>query len=471
MIGRARMVGYAAFLASAVASFTAVSYAGGILTAIRYEDDFNGGPLLPWPLNAWDGEVMGPDWWFQTPLLNLHPQGTYQLPPVVNMSFDFVSESSWDVPEYLDVALRTYGSNGLGYGGELAAIAQRASGSETRFTMTAPFYDIPRQSPPPCELCPRPVYSYPVEAVIYRGGSAAYPFALDNFVLELKEPPPPPPATPAIEWDFADSQLPAGWTFSGYAGRWQPAMNASRAVKAGSPPYGASDEPELRIDAWTPLLRFTDLARAMLTLNVSALASNPLNDSLYVDVYPAPSAGLPNENAPGSWRILTVGLADLSIDQSIIEVDVAPGSELPDTYVSGETLYRIRTRVYDNDVAWNSLNYVELTNFKLTHAVRGIGGGFDSNGLGAGADLLLWHPQLGQTSGGFADANYDFIVDGADLNIWKLRYGSTDQLNVPSLGASSASVPEPAAALIVFSGLVSFARLRRRALEACRTEV
>ena len=97
-------------------------------------------------------------------------------------------------------------------------------------------------------------------------------------------------------------------------------------------------------------------------------------------------------------------------------------------------------------------------NFALSFNV-GAGGGlpgdFDNNGSVNGADLDVW--QNAMLGVGVADADADGDTDGSDFLVWQRFQGQ------PSVAAAAASVPEPAAAVLISPLLhVLRRRLRRR---------
>jgi hypothetical protein len=56
-----------------------------------------------------------------------------------------------------------------------------------------------------------------------------------------------------------------------------------------------------------------------------------------------------------------------------------------------------------------------------------------------------------------ADFNYDGEVDGADVDIWKLKVGSSLALPPPSpggMGLSASIVPEPGTLILLVTGLL-----------------
>jgi hypothetical protein len=96
-------------------------------------------------------------------------------------------------------------------------------------------------------------------------------------------------------------------------------------------------------------------------------------------------------------------------------------------------------------------------NYALSFNVGAAGsvpGDFDNNGSVNGADLDVW--QNAMLGVGIADANFDGDTDGSDFLAWQRFQG---QSNI----AAAASIPEPAAAVLLSPLLyVAGRRLRRR---------
>ena len=74
----------------------------------------------------------------------------------------------------------------------------------------------------------------------------------------------------------------------------------------------------------------------------------------------------------------------------------------------------------------------------------------NDDGIVDGTDFLQWQAGFGKndaTSVADGDFNYDGQVDDGDLAVWETQYGAP-----PPLAASSASVPEPSAMLLILFG-------------------
>ena len=88
-------------------------------------------------------------------------------------------------------------------------------------------------------------------------------------------------------------------------------------------------------------------------------------------------------------------------------------------------------------------------------------GDYNHNGVVDAADYVVWRDSLGANGEGLAaDGNGDHTIDQSDYQIWKTNFGTT-----AGSGASQtlrASVPEPAAGILIFVGAAFLAQLFRR---------
>ena len=87
-----------------------------------------------------------------------------------------------------------------------------------------------------------------------------------------------------------------------------------------------------------------------------------------------------------------------------------------------------------------------------------VDGDYNSDGVVDAADYTVWRDNLGVgvSPGTLADGNVNGTIDAADYEVWATNFG-----NIAS-GASSASVPEPSAHMVVIAALFS-AAIRRGA--------
>jgi arylsulfatase A-like enzyme len=89
---------------------------------------------------------------------------------------------------------------------------------------------------------------------------------------------------------------------------------------------------------------------------------------------------------------------------------------------------------------------------------------FDFNGIVNGADLTVWRQNFGSDS--FAgDANRDGLVNGADLLVWQRTFGSVLSLELGDLAA----VPEPASWLLASMAIGSLALARKSRFKHSRS--
>jgi hypothetical protein len=89
---------------------------------------------------------------------------------------------------------------------------------------------------------------------------------------------------------------------------------------------------------------------------------------------------------------------------------------------------------------------------------------YNDNGVVDAADYALWRNTLGLMGAGLAaDGNNDGTVNQADYDLWRANFGKM----VPpgsggALASSIASVPEPAAGILLIIGVASLSRMRLR---------
>ncbi|HMO83805.1 MAG TPA: hypothetical protein PKC18_02685 [Lacipirellulaceae bacterium] len=469
-------------LVAAIMVNASMAIGDGVLSDSRYQDDFEGGPFL----EGWDpgitsfdfsnNEYLGPANWIQTPYMPETLFGNSNV--LVRVEFDFVpySDSFANHPS-LDIDFSTT-SQGIGYTESTSLSANRdLIGNGRRYWAIVPFANIPRE--PDTE--PQSPRRYGVR--ISRVSSPNYPweeFGIDNFVIDWSHS----ADAPTLAWDFNSPDIPSGWITSGYAGAWTklktpqscgpfwctgPTYWEGLVAKhdGNSPPYqplelGANDE--LRIDAWTPEFRFTNLASAVLGIDLNAIVGDALNDQVLIDLYRTSMPGTPSDEQPALANLLTLNLVDFRYNTlngklSLPILERAFGGEAPTDHVDNQTIYRVRTRVFDNDVNLNSFEIVEIDNMSISNAVMHVRGDYNFDDVVDGADFIVWQQNLGLA--GAADGNGNGVVDAGDLTIWRGNYGlSTTSVSVSS-HSTGAVLPEPTSTLLVILGSVIGLHLAR----------
>jgi hypothetical protein len=137
---------------------------------------------------------------------------------------------------------------------------------------------------------------------------------------------------------------------------------------------------------------------------------------------------------------------------------------------------------------FNDDGVVDAADLLVWKSSFGMGPGADADGDGDsdGADYLVWQRTLGTTVGSVVegpstDFNRDGHVDGADLLVWKSAFGNnsaadadgdgdsdgTDFLawqqasQLANYSASAASVPEPAAGVLIMAAGLGWLQCRR----------
>jgi hypothetical protein len=106
-----------------------------------------------------------------------------------------------------------------------------------------------------------------------------------------------------------------------------------------------------------------------------------------------------------------------------------------------------------------ALSAVEIT--AHFDAIPGLPGDFNNDGAVNAADYTVWRNNLGSNVNlnGHGDETGDSagVVDRADFDLWKLRYGESGPV---ASGGSSSAVPEPAAVMVALLAVVWTPTLR-----------
>lgn len=118
---------------------------------------------------------------------------------------------------------------------------------------------------------------------------------------------------------------------------------------------------------------------------------------------------------------------------------------------AGATTAKVRFKYLDANNEW----FWAIDNIKI-----GTGGNadFDNDGDADGNDFLIWQRNKGTgTTLAQGDADGNGVVNDADLAIWKSQFGQTGLATV-----AAGAVPEPAAAALLFAGLMFVAGTSRK---------
>jgi hypothetical protein len=458
-----------AIICMVVAAAQITAYSAGLLTDGRYEDDFEGGPFI----DGWDpgfttvlgqNEYLGPASFIQSPYTPETLYGTSDA--LIHVEFDMVPYDSFALPPDTVIVDFTTISQGIGYTGHIPSVAKRMLGVDgMRYSATIPFSSIPREFDAPGAPVPRQ-YGIRVSGLSRTDNES---FGVDNFVIDWSHH----SSDETLSWDFSAPDLPAGWVTYGYAGVWKRIKSivstphyynvtyydGLAAVQDGTEPYEPLEEgsnPELRIDAWTPEFRFSDIASAVFSVDLTAIARNALNDRVYIDLYKKRGPDVPWDDQSPVANFLTFDLSEVTeipgnslSGVSVVNV-LQDGFDgiVPDNHVDGETVYSIRTRVFDNDLQLESFEFVEIDNMTLTNAVLHNRGDYNYDGTIDGADFLKWQRQNGATAtfNLGADGNGDGVVNSGDLGMWASKFGQTFASlagSTSAVGSTQAAIPEP----------------------------
>ncbi|HEX2474973.1 MAG TPA: dockerin type I domain-containing protein, partial [Lacipirellulaceae bacterium] len=93
-------------------------------------------------------------------------------------------------------------------------------------------------------------------------------------------------------------------------------------------------------------------------------------------------------------------------------------------------------------------------------------GDYNFDGAVDAADYVVWRKSLGQTGPGLAaDGNGDHSVNGGDFGVWRKHFGEIS----PGASITSAVVPEPSTAMLIFAAMAISAgrRAAYRRASAC----
>ncbi|HMO83529.1 MAG TPA: hypothetical protein PKC18_01275 [Lacipirellulaceae bacterium] len=461
--------------------FASRALAGGLLTETRYVDDFQGGPLV----DGWrvlDDSTGSLEWHplsgaatpygfaVQSPYMH----GVYPRPSdaLIYVAFDIEPYDyiDWrDTSNNLTIQFTTMVDSVINENALSVVTRPRKTitgpGDEPRVEIAIPLSSIPGA---PVAPCADPSHCG-VGVRIYHevDPSVAYPqglhdFTFGNFVMDWSQE------------STLDPQLPAGWVAGGFGGTWAKqyynyrtgttrTFDGIAAFQDTSAPYAesASSQPQLIIDTWTPEFRFTNLAQAVLSIDLLAVANDNQTDALYIDLYRTSGPALPASNQPAIAELFTIDLSVLAQSSGQRTINIlqdALNGEQPTEHVDGETVYRIRTRVYDGDLDLESFDFVHLRDFAMSHAELALRGDYNDDGVVDGDDLLTWQRTLGSPISVHVDGDGSGLVDAGDLPVWQSNFGTT-RASLGSLSSMSANapIPEPKAGMLLLAGLTGFA--------------
>jgi hypothetical protein len=204
------------------------------------------------------------------------------------------------------------------------------------------------------------------------------------------------------------------------------------------------------IDTYTPEFRFQNLVAATLDFDfdIDSEGCVPFGncvESLLVTLHTIVS-GLPVDETL-LWEFFTFD-PPTDIDPISIVAQL-PGDEPPPDHVDGETVYRIRLRVRDQDEDKTTLVGAEIDNLALTFAEADVYGDYNSDGIVNAADYVIWRNHEGQEfslPNEHPDVVTPGFVDQEDYDYWAQSFGSGSGAGG---AAQSKLVPEPPSVLLI----------------------
>jgi hypothetical protein len=81
-------------------------------------------------------------------------------------------------------------------------------------------------------------------------------------------------------------------------------------------------------------------------------------------------------------------------------------------------------------------------------------GDYNGDGTVDAADYTVWRNTLGSADDLRADGNGDLVIDSGDYDMWRAAFGATYDFALDAAGAATATVPEPAAILLLLLGCI-----------------
>ena len=272
-----------------------------------------------------------------------------------------------------------------------------------------------------------------------------------------------------VTWDFnSDNAFPIGWFTEGQGGSWavtdsQFGVGGGNVLRAtvNPPPlnWPPGEDPEIRVDAYTPEFRFDEIETAELGFDFDVQTNGGVLDSLLVTLHPVLAGVLDKGTGYALWQHIELD-AGSTPPLPIRVVDDGIGF-VPEGHMDGVSVYRARMRVFDGDLNKQSLLGVEVDNLQITSAFFNVPYDYNRNGIVDAADYILWRDTFGSSTELRADGDGDAVVDEDDYELWKRNFGATSG---PAGGqgalagrAMSVSVPEPASVpmIVLVTGLMA----------------
>jgi hypothetical protein len=278
-----------------------------------------------------------------------------------------------------------------------------------------------------------------------------------------------------LAWDFnASNALPNGWFSEGQGGSWRVAEsqlgvgdgNVLRAtVDPVSPFLAYGDDPEILIDAYTAEFRFQDIDAAELGFSPRVDSNGGILDSLLVTLHRVVAGVLDKGAGYALWQHIELD-PESTPPLPLRVVDDGIGF-VPPGHVDGQSVYRVRMRVFDGDLNKQSLLGVEVDNLVLTSAFLNVSLDYNQNGAVDAADYVLWRETLGSTTDPRADGDGDGTVDQDDYIVWRRHFGTAagSAAGQATVYAPSVySIPEPStfAQLVVVAIYLAGSAVRRQ---------
>ncbi|MEQ8848011.1 hypothetical protein [Botrimarina sp.] len=445
--------------------------AAGFLGGGGYWDNFEGGPILPWTSSfgtlsgANSDGILFDEKWLRTPLL-----------PVAVPAEEVV---------YLRIGVSVGGVHSrVGIEDtDLPVRVFRGNSSDAILDFVIPY---PLNEPSVAEPAdPDDVFIWfesaiPVSSVGSLGGCCLgeglriefydplgmYGPGLEigEVFLEWSEKPP----ITAVSWSGEQAiGTDSGWDLDSEGGYWRldSLVGGSEYLFAASeyPVEDPNGPVRVIVEAVTPPLRFLDLSTAEFLMDIDLAWSDGDKQADGISIDLETIAGQPVASIASVSTVQFTGFEDASMGYVGGQIrlnflkDVF-NEFLPSSHVDGETVYRIRTRVFDSD-DFRYSSYYGFGSLTVTNAVVDDAGDYNQDGVVDAADYTIWRDAAaGVRLGGDGDGNG--AVDAVDYSIWEASYGV---LGVGPVLLSRHTVPEPSAMFQLVLLVVSARSTRFRA--------